>query len=263
MTTQTETRREEERILRLDEALEIIPFLAKTYCSYRKRSDRYDFLDTKELINIPYLKEMNAEPLRQNTPQIVGQFLAVRRPKKDLLEFLKIGSHECGFFYGPLDALFNNQGFLKGLGKLKSELDHCTYRKLKEPMQAKLAPSGQIVSEENRHLFIDEQSQRSYSQNRGWNSADKGLEDISIQLPVSRNWTLGTLALETRNQWTATISEASPTQQIVLRYSGEPLESALMSLYVQPKDLGNGVITMSQDRIPLYLRRRLGLGERR
>jgi len=37
------------------------------------------------------------------------------------------------------------------------------------------------------------------------------------------------------------------------------LESYLIKEYVQPKNIGNGVIVMNEDRIPKYLKRTLGL----
>jgi len=257
--TQTQQGREEERILRLDEALELIPFLAKEYTT-DTRFHNYRFLDTAELLKISHVAGINAEPSKENAPKIVGQFLAVRKVSKNILESREIISYAGGFFYQSLDALFNHQGFLRGWGKLKSSLDHGTCYRLKEPTQIRLDTGGQIVCEEDTPYFIDDQLRKSYLKNRGLDVEDKRLEQIGVQLPLSRNWTLGTFALEPRNPWTATISEASPEQQIVLRYSGEPLENALMRVHIQPKDVGNGVYTFPEDRIPKYLKRTLWLG---
>jgi hypothetical protein len=250
------------RTLRLDEAVEVIPFLVKTYGNDRGRYN-YKFLDTSELSRREDINKINAEPLSRNEPQIVGQFFAVRKPNEDLLEVCKIGSHEAGFFYQALDILFNHKGFLCGWGKLKSELEHSSNYQLKNPKQLRLESQGNVVSSRDSSYFIDDQSRGVYAKNRGWDGKDKRLEDIGVDLPISKNWTLGTFALLPRTLYTATISEASPEQQIVIRYSGEPLETALIRNYVKPTNVGNGIITMSADRIPLYLQRVLGLADSR
>ncbi|MDP3026190.1 MAG: hypothetical protein Q8N63_00655 [Nanoarchaeota archaeon] len=49
----------------------------------------------------------------------------------------------------------------------------------------------------------------------------------------------------------------------VLNYTGLiSLENQIMNEIIRPKNIGNGVVVMNQNRIPKYLQRTLGLGEK-
>jgi hypothetical protein len=81
---------------------------------------------------------------------------------------------------------------------------------------------------------------------------------------IDKNWHLVVLAMEPRGYQCFEFAIPSPNFLVALEYKGNTsLEQDLMRSIIHPRDIGNGIFAMSQDKIPKYLLRKwAGKGEK-
>lgn len=83
-----------------------------------------------------------------------------------------------------------------------------------------------------------------------------------LYLPNPKNWNM--VVCYSSPGMLAACSFETPRvhSNVAMDYSGrEPLTDRVFRDKVGLRDLGNGVVTMSKDRVPLYLKRKLGIGD--
>ena len=263
------------RIMRVEDALGMMKVLKDCSASLEKTSpnsprydtSRYNYLSVDELLNIPGITNPAFKPndfFKPGRKILAGEFLVARMPKEGVLEVggsLRSGAaREAYFPTVGLDFLSQYTTSVEKIvhsKKIRESVISMFSLNRSEPVRIPLVNA--FLSAEYNKLFI-----KNTCGFESYVSRPNVSNEMAVtRFPISKNWIpVGTVLTPDYTYG----FEITPLHQDQLIVQGscaekEPLEITLLKQSGCMSDLGNGVVVLGKEKMPLYLKRVLGLSD--